>query len=384
MTRAMPKPLTLTPKQQKWRRLLSKLEERCLQPIDEFRKLGSVVETINGPLIHIDRGSKILGVAHLDTVAKQIPKSVIWQTQNRRSLPVINSIQLDDRLGVWMLLDLLPAMGLEFDVLLCDGEERGRSTAEHFKPGREYNWGFEFDRAGVDTVLYNYDDDDTWRTALKKSGFDIQCGSFSDISSLTHVGCCFANFGVGYHYQHRPECYASLDDTVLMALEFEHWYKAQKDTAYKFTPTDHGFGRYYSGGWSRSNSYTWKKTYSNSWRRDEPDDDDACIECPLCHKPVTLPTGSRDSKLLQCPWCKEKSTAKQFRAAHATRVDTLPRCNWCGARAWDDRGVCDVCGYDPQIDRPLDNELMIECPICGGDMDEDYCCYCGYVEENGK
>jgi len=383
--------------------LLEKLEERCLQPIEEFRKLGTVVaDTKHGPLIHIDRGSKVIGVAHMDTVARKPPKSVIWQQPKRHSLPVINSIQLDDRLGCWTMLDLLPAMGLKFDVLLCDSEERGASTADQFKPTREYNWGFEFDRAGTNTVLYDYDDDDTWRSALKTAGFDIQMGSFSDISSLTHVGCCFANFGVGYHYQHSPNCYASLDDTVLMALEFETWYKANKDTAYKYTHedrwSDSEWGRIWNSrrgwvrgndGWTRTKTGTWSKTYQHGDREQSverngwPDKTEAI--CPECDNPVSFASGIVQSTLYSCPWCKKTSKGSEFRVTkEATCVDTMPRCNWCGARHWDDRGVCEVCGYDPQIDRPLDNDLVVECPICGGDMDEDYCCYCGYVEEYTK
>ncbi len=339
----MSKPLTLTPRQQKWQRLLSKLEERCLQPIEEFRKLGTVVaDTKHGPLIHIDRGSKILGVAHMDTVARTPPKSVTWQQSKRHSLPVINSIQLDDRLGCWVLLDLLPAMGVEFDVLLSDGEERGASTADQFKPTREYNWGFEFDRAGTDTVLYDYDDDDTWRSALKAAGFDIQMGSFSDISSLTHVGCCFANFGVGYRYQHSPNCYACLDDTVTQAVEFEAWYKANKDTAYKYTHEDRWSGRSYgwergwndrrgwergNDGWTRTKTGTWRKTYKHGDREQYvekngwPDVTEAA--CPECDKPVSFAIGVMPKMLYTCPWCKEKGEGRDFKTAKEAVMRSL-------------------------------------------------------------
>ena len=142
----------LTKKQRQWLRLFDMLDKRLTMPIDAFRSLGTVTETKDGPLIYIDRGSPILGVAHLDTVANgNLPKPK-W-LNGPDGFPIVNSIALDDRLGAWVLLDLLPSLGLTFDVILCDSEERGRSTAESFQPTREYNWGFEFDRAGTDTVL---------------------------------------------------------------------------------------------------------------------------------------------------------------------------------------------------------------------------------------
>ena len=357
MTRASPKLRTtakpLTDKQRKWRQLLEKLEQRCLQPIDEFRALGTVLETKDGPLIHIDRGSPIIGVAHMDTVATSLPDRVKWYNSlYANGLPTIQSIQLDDRLGVWMLLDLLPAMGMEFDVLLCDGEESGRSTAAHFKPTREYNWGFEFDRAGIDTVLYDYEDDKTWKNALEDAGFDIQLGSFSDICSLGHVGCCFANFGCGYRHQHSTDCYAQLDDTVLMALEFETWYKAQKDTAYKYTPFER------SQRWSRrrspmfSQDFDWHYGYDDGWVR-------------------------KNGK-----WVKSYTR-------HTNRTDNQVRCPWCNATDWDEEGVCIVCGHDPIMDgsNPAwrdEQDMDQDCPWCGRQqwIEEDghlTCEFCGYA-----
>ena len=414
---------TRSHRQEKWRRLLDRLEERCLQPISDFRKLGSVLDTQDGPLIYIDKGSPILGVAHLDTVASKLPRSVFWGSAKYKdgstALPVIQSIQLDDRLGAWMLLDLLPSMGMNFDVLLCDGEEKGRSTAEHFKPSKEYNWGFEFDRMGTGTVLYDYEDDDVWEQTLRSHGFGIEMGSFSDISSLTHVGCCFANFGVGYHSQHTHQCHAYLDDTVLMAMEFETWLKEQSDTRYPYTHNprcvDYGFGWY-----RRMDRFT---THNNRVFNDDPW---VAIFCPYCdqqnwttgaisHKacvrcgklfPIDMDKVKKESmapalttSLSAMPGVAfgpsgRSGTSNTMSVVQASTDECYPRTtaddiqSVVSSRKWDDAGVCEVCGYDQVMDMdrpdPLDPDIINtdDCPFCGRDLPDDgFCDYCGYTEQ---
>lgn len=364
-------------KKKKWQRLLEKLEQRCLQPIDEFKKLGTVTDTINGPLIHIDRGSKIIAAAHLDTVAHYVPRKVLWQNSKykdgSKGLPIIQSIQLDDRLGVWMLLDLLPAMGMEFDVLLCDGEECGCSTASSFKADREYNWGFEFDRAGTDVVLYDYEDDKAWENAIDAHGFTLGMGSFSDISELTGVGCCFANFGTGYRHQHSSQCHAYLDDTVLMALEFETWFKSQKDTRYPYThnPKDYGFGWY-----RRLDRFTTRNDHRVLFN----DDEWQAVFCPHCGQ-QNWTAGRLSHK--QCVACRKMFPVD----LHKNRVDDIPKCPWCQSRQWDDTGCCEICGYDQVLDvgKPEKDGLIYDtdddCPYCGRSLPDDgYCDYCGFTE----
>ena len=40
----------------------------CLADVDAFKALGVHTETVHGPMIYIDRGSNVLGIAHLDSV----------------------------------------------------------------------------------------------------------------------------------------------------------------------------------------------------------------------------------------------------------------------------------------------------------------------------
>lgn len=194
---------------------LASLLKICCANKRSFRKLGDNIANPLGELIHIDNGAPILGIAHLDTVK--------WDTPEIAG-DKIYCPQLDDRLGAFVLLSLLPQLGVTCDVLLTDQEEKCDSTAQYFE-GREYNWIFSFDRAGSDVVTYQYDCPD-WSWALAEY-YPIGIGSYSDISECQHLGVCGANIGVGYHRQHTLDCYADLDVTLSQALKFrefaENW-----------------------------------------------------------------------------------------------------------------------------------------------------------------
>jgi hypothetical protein len=141
-------------------------------------KWGDRVKTPRGPYYFRDNGASVLGVAHLDTVLNAKPM---------REGKYVIAPQLDDRLGVWILLDLLPSLGVNLDILLTTGEESGNTTAYYFDSIRPYNWIVEFDRAGSDVVMYQYDCDE-YADLLGSYGFRVGFGSFSDICAMDHLG----------------------------------------------------------------------------------------------------------------------------------------------------------------------------------------------------
>lgn len=229
---------------------LKQLRKTCLAQITAFERLGDVEQTPHGPLIHIDRGSKVLAVAHLDHVVKTRP--VMRDT-------VISCGQLDDRLGAWVILFLLPYLGINVDVLLTDSEETGQSTAQYFVPPKDYNWVVEFDRRGTDVVLYQYDSPSN-RELLEEAGFSIGVGSFSDISYLD-IGVSGFNIGVGYHNEHTRFCYADLRDTIDNVALFADFYRLHADTLIPAPRFDDG----YSADFDHYN------LYGDGWRLPESD-----------------------------------------------------------------------------------------------------------------
>ena len=203
---------------------------------------------------YADNGADILFVAHLDTVmggvdAEGCPTSVI----DTEDGPFVASGALDDRLGAYVGLELLPALGCEFDYLFTVGEEMGMSTAASFTPpeGKEYRWIIEFDRGGTDVVLYQYEDDDLVGR-VEATGARVEPGIFSDISYLEHLGLKAMNWGVGYRDYHGPRSHAWLADTFRMVAYFLDFYETHREVTLPHTPSPHtgagGYGSAWLGG----------------------------------------------------------------------------------------------------------------------------------------
>ena len=198
--------------------------------------------------LYKDNGSNILAVAHLDTVIASDKRTANFVST--QAGPVVFSGALDDRLGAYTILELMPKLGIEFDWLLTVGEESGRSTAEFFDAPKEYNWMIEFDRGGKTVVMYQYDDSEL-RDLVRASGARPDTGIFSDISYMEHLEIKGINWGVGYQDYHGPRGHAYLEDYWEMMGYFLKFHEANKDT---YLPHD----RSSSGRWGRgrgSSSY---------------------------------------------------------------------------------------------------------------------------------
>lgn len=208
-----------------------------------------------------DNGSNILAVAHLDTVMPDTRRGC--NILNTTGGKVVYSGALDDRLGAFVILDLLPKMGLNFDVLLTVGEESCATTAEFFKAEKEYNWIIEFDRGGTDVVMYQYEDEEM-RDLVQDAGAKVGQGSYTDICALEHLGVKAFNWGVGYEDYHGPRSHAYLDDTLAMVSRFMVFHAANAET--RLEHEDYGFGRY--GGGSLSGNF-WRY---QEWLEDHADE----------------------------------------------------------------------------------------------------------------
>jgi len=204
---------------------IKNLHRRLTSPIESFRKLGDTIDTAHGPLTYIDRGGDVLAVAHLDWVQFN-PKPVYTKQYN--NYRINKCPQLDDRLGAWMCIDVLPRAGIKCDVLLCDSEETGNSTSKYFESPKQYNWICEFDRAGSDMVMYNYEDMEL-ETIMESYAYVVGNGAFTDICELEKLNAKGFNFGVGYHQQHTEHCYANLSETFDSFRKFQTFYRDYKD-----------------------------------------------------------------------------------------------------------------------------------------------------------
>lgn len=206
-----------------------------------------------------DNGSDVLAVAHLDTVMEHARRTANFV--DTEAGPIIYSGALDDRLGAYIILELLPKLGITHDILLTVGEESGNSTAEFFTTTKEYNWMIEFDRGGTDVVLYQYENKEM-KDLVRDSGARVGDGIFSDISYMEHLGIKGINWGVGYRDYHGPRSHAYLDDTFSMVQKYRRFHEANKMFYYPHEPTKYG-------RWGGSGS----RWGGGAWGMDDDSDD---------------------------------------------------------------------------------------------------------------
>lgn len=199
-----------------------------------------------------DNASSVLAVAHLDTVVEHDERACRFVTTEAGQ--VVFSGALDDRLGAYIILDLLPKLGVTYDLLLTVGEESGQSTAQFFDTEKEYDWIIEFDRGGTDVVMYQYEDAEV-RDMVKASGARVGDGAFSDISYMEHLETKAFNWGVGYQDYHGPRSHAFLEDTFRMVARYLTFSEQNEGVGMPHYPQDEpyymGSGRYSSWGGAR-------------------------------------------------------------------------------------------------------------------------------------
>ncbi len=186
------------------------LKYRCQQP---------TLDLLQGKQYRfVDNGSKVLAIAHCDSI------DCGTNHFNQKGNLVYNT-SLDDRLGIHIILDVLPNMGIVPDILLTDDEEIGRSTAQLFDVYKSYNWMFQFDRKGTDAVCYEFLRMEPYIEKYFKLGW----GTFSDICWLEHLGCCGLNVGTGYYKEHTKESYADLHHTATQIYKFAKFWHSFYD-----------------------------------------------------------------------------------------------------------------------------------------------------------
>lgn len=171
-----------------------------------------------------DNNSNVLAVAHLDTVQ---PDDWYYIQNNILYSPVT-----DDRMGVYVLLYMLPRLGVNVDILLTIGEESLNSSAQFFYTEKQYNWMFSFDRKGEDVVTYSYHNE-KFENALLKNGFRFGLGSYSDIVELEQLDCCGVNIGTGFFNYHDLDGYVDLKMLMRQVLRFRNFYNENNSTFFK-------------------------------------------------------------------------------------------------------------------------------------------------------
>lgn len=205
------------------------IKQIMVAPESDFAAIKSIVNlgTTSTPLYYLDRGANVLGIAHMDSVVYG-DCAIVEPVKDQ---PMIISPMCDDRVGVAVLLAILPKIGIKCDVLLSTNEEIMQPTSREFEPTKKYNWMFMFDRSGTDAVTYQYNAK-PWVSALNKH-FTMGRGTYSDIADMDHVGCSGVNIGTGYYGQHSAYSFTIMRELLTNISRFAAFYHKNKETYFE-------------------------------------------------------------------------------------------------------------------------------------------------------
>lgn len=277
-----------------------------------------------------DNHSSILAVAHLDTVN---PTGLRWSGQIQLDKNVFFSPYVDDRLGAYTILKVLPqAYDINPDILFTMDEESGSSTASLFKTEKKYNWIVEFDRRGEDVVMYDFKDEDLVKK-LEGVGFATGFGSMSDICKLDGLGCKAFNVGVGYEQEHSSRPFFVVPTYESQIAKFVAFYELYKDVLMPHTKTKKN--EFYQWGQGKISGFGMGRTryYGN---------------------PSLMPFHSGVSDEYE-DWSAERDRRDDKDKSKPVMIDTT-KSGWS-----EEAGIC------PHL----------WCPVCAGKLVEGKCRQCG-------
>lgn len=327
---------------------LNEMRSACAMKIKHFKKI--IPYNNKGKYWFQDNGANILAVAHLDSVQEfKHFHEMKLSHKHRIYCPV-----LDDRLGVYIILYLLPKLNLKYDILLTTDEEIGRSTASNFTTEKQYNWIFEFDRKGGDVVMYDYETPEI-KENLEKVGWKVGKGSYTDISELQFLECKAFNFGTGYEDYHSLDAYVDLKVMAECVQKFFLFYNKFKDVHLPHKEVE----KVYS-----FNRHSWKNTSGYYYGEDWEDD----YKCPKCH-------GAGWIGGVKCTTCDGDGWVWETKKKIVTLPSTT-KCIACGDTGKNSKGgECLICKKKSTTIPTLSDFYSYSCVSCGSytEIDLDTC-----------
>jgi putative aminopeptidase FrvX len=156
----------------------------------------------------------VLLVAHLDTVHKNLPEQIIYETAYNE-LWSYEGIGGDDRAGVYAILNICKTF--KPHILFCYAEEQyaigAHQASIDLKPN--VNYIIELDRHGYKDAIFYECGNEKFKKYITDFGFEEEYGTFTDISILAPAWDMAAvNLSIGFYREHTTQEYINLYDLI--------------------------------------------------------------------------------------------------------------------------------------------------------------------------
>lgn len=229
--------------------------------------------------------------AHTDTVRNVHPTTFAYTDATKTEVCNMEDdlIGGDDRLGCWLIQQLLKDGRQDFIFTLFDQEEVGGVGSSAFVKHKDFEILKEkascfigLDRKGYNEMAsYGFESEEFVEILENIEGWNTDFGSFTDIATLAEeasISC--VNFSVGYYNEHGANEYIRPNDCkntlqVIRNLPKILWTKQFECDS---SPYGYGYGRGY--GWNDNYNYSSYK-YDDDYdiRNHKYDEDNTCDCC---------------------------------------------------------------------------------------------------------
>jgi len=324
--------------------------------LNRFRSI--VVGNKKTRYIYIDNNAPILLVSHIDTV----------QQPQLTGLTGCLGAGFDDRLGCYLSYQLAQHYPSYFDVLWCDYEESGRTTAEYFKPSHDYNWVVELDREGDDFVDYGLGDDKFCSLFTKQTGIKQSWGSFSDICSLDSVKASKINLGIGCFNSHSRNSGFNPHVCFTQIQELMEFVELYHDQHFPSGPGDYCYGNY--NGYTNYTGYQYSNQVliPDNCNPQEIDINTVYYPCEFCDQPTPEYYYDPENQILCCDSCRSYLIRSGELPEDIKRITDNENCIkfnlydlWVNCADWP--RFCRDMGMDSQVIRKGVGNIEMEVPI---------------------
>lgn len=267
-----------------------KFEKLCLYTQEEMKsyvkgRLGNhgKVFSSDGYVYH-EGTFPVLLCAHMDTVHKEIPKTLVYANGTLSSTQGIGG---DDRCGIYMIFKILKKYNCH--VVFLEDEEIGCVGAKKFaaswickklKEKGDLKYIIEFDRKGNNHAVTYDCDNKEFDEFITKEFFKKEYGTCSDISYIApELDIAAVNLSCGYYKEHNIEEWVNLAEMETVIVEAMKVLERTKEieTPFKYIRSkNYGYyGRYgyygyddyyddYGYGYNRYDSYADYRAYNAS------------------------------------------------------------------------------------------------------------------------
>ena len=257
----------------------TKFEKLVLQTQEEMKlyvkgRLGNYGQVIEGyGYVYYEGTFPVLLCAHMDTVHKQIPSTMVYANGTLSSPQGIGG---DDRCGIYMIFNILKSY--RCSVLFLEDEEVGCVGAKKFansklckelKESGKLKYIIEFDRKGNNHAVTYDCENKEFDEFITKEFFKKEYGTCSDISHIAPaLGIAAVNFSCGYYKEHNLEEWVNLKEMETIIDEAKKVLERTKEIEKPFEYIrSKRYGYYGNGYYGHGYGYDYDDYYSDYYDR---------------------------------------------------------------------------------------------------------------------